>query len=60
MKVRAALLADTPAMTALQNHIIRIGGTTAHQAEQDADYVAQHYVTGPEVICCHLAEDALA
>ena len=57
MRVRAALPADAPAMSALQNQIIRIGGTTAHQTEQDAGFVALHYVTGPEVICCHLAED---
>ena len=57
MRVRVALPVDAPAMSALQNRIIRIGGTTAHQTEQDAGFVALHYIIGPEVICCHLAED---
>lgn len=58
MIIRPATPQDAAAMSALQNRIIRIGGTTAHEIEHDAAYVDLHYISGPEVICCHLAEDA--
>lgn len=57
MIIRPAVPQDAAAMSALQNRIIRIGGTTAHEVEHDASYVEAHYINGPEVICCHLAED---
>ncbi|GLS86010.1 GNAT family acetyltransferase [Cypionkella aquatica] len=57
MIIRPALPTDAAAMSDLQNRIIRIGGTTAHEVEHDAGYVEAHYITGPGVICCHLAED---
>ena len=57
MIVRPATPQDAAAMSDLQNRIIRIGGTTAHEVEHDAGFVAVHYINGPEVICCHLAED---
>lgn len=57
MIIRPALPSDAAAMSDLQNRIIRIGGTTAHEVDHDAVYVAAHYISGPEVICCHLAED---
>lgn len=58
MIVRPATAQDATAMSDLQNRIIRIGGTTAHEVEHDAAYVEAHYISGPGVICCHLAEDA--
>ena len=58
MIVRPATPQDAAAMSDLQNRIIRIGGTTAHQVEHDAAYVEAHYISGPGVICCHLAEGA--
>ena len=57
MIVRPATPQDAAAMSDLQNYIIRIGGTTAHETEHDAAYVIAHYISGPGVICCHLAED---
>jgi GNAT superfamily N-acetyltransferase len=55
--VRPALPSDAAAMTALQNRIIRIGGTTAHQVEHSVEEVRDAYVSGPEVVCCHVAVD---
>lgn len=57
MIVRPALPADAAAMAALQNRIIRIGGTTAHQVERPAEAVRAAYITGPAVVCCHVAWD---
>ncbi len=57
MIIRPATPQDAIAMSALQNRIIRIGGTTAHEVEHDAAYVDTHYISGDELICCHLAED---
>lgn len=57
MIVRPALPSDAAAMTALQNRIIRIGGTTAHQVEHSVEEVRDAYVTGPGVVCCHVAEE---
>lgn len=57
MIVRPALPSDAAAMATLQNRIIRIGGTTAHQAEHSPEEVRAAYVTGPGVLCCHVAED---
>jgi GNAT superfamily N-acetyltransferase len=56
MIVRPALPGDAAAMAALQNRIIRIGGTTAHQVEHSVDEVRDAYVTGAGVVCCHVAE----
>ena len=57
MIVRPATSQDAKAMSDLQNRIIRIGGTTAHEVEHDASYVDAQYISGDGVICCHLAED---
>lgn len=58
MIVRRALPSDAAAMVALQNDIIRIGGTTAHQTLRTAAQVQADYIAGPEVISCQLAEEA--
>lgn len=57
MKVRPAETADAPALTRLINAIIAIGGTTAHEDPFTPERFAAHYIAGPEVLCCHLAED---
>ena len=58
MIVRKAELHDVGAMTDLQNAVIRIGGTTAHEVERSAEEVARAYLTGPGVLCAHVAEEA--
>lgn len=57
MRVRPAETADAPALTRLINAIIAIGGTTAHEDPFTPERFAAHYIAGPEVLCCHLAED---
>ena len=57
MIVRPATPADAPAMTALQNQIIAIGGTTAYQKPRREDEVREDYITAPEAVCCHVALD---
>lgn len=56
---RPAVAADAPALAALLNQIIRIGGTTAHEEEFDVQRFTRSYLTGPAVICCHVALDAV-
>lgn len=56
MIIRPAAQQDAEAMTALQNEIIQIGGTTAYQQPRSVDAVLASYVTGPQVIACQLAE----
>ena len=57
MIVRQATLQDCPAMCALLNAIIRKGGTTAFEAEKTPEEVADWYLTGPDALLCHVAED---
>ena len=56
MILRPALPGDAAAMAALQNLIIRIGGTTAYETERSEDQV-RAYVDGPGAISCFVAED---
>ena len=58
MIVRRAESGDAAAMVALQNEIIGIGGTTAHQTFRTAAQVLEDYVAGPGVISCQVAEEA--
>jgi L-amino acid N-acyltransferase YncA len=58
MIVRAAVPGDAKAMAALQNEIIGIGGTTAHQASRTEMQVLQDYIAGADMFACHVAEDA--
>ncbi len=58
MIVRPAELRDAAGMTELQNAVIRIGGTTAHEVERNPDDLARAYLTGPNVLCAHVAEEA--
>lgn len=57
MIVRPAELRDAPGMAALQNAVIRIGGTTAHEVEREVAELTQAYLTGPNVLCAHVAEE---
>lgn len=57
MTVRPALPGDAAAMAAVQNRIIRIGGTTAYQTERSVEAV-RAYVDGEGAICCFVAEVA--
>ncbi len=56
--VRKATPADVPALLAIQNAIIGIGGTTAHEVEMSADYFTALYMAEPAAISCQLAEDS--
>lgn len=55
MILRPARPEDAPAMAALLNEIIAIGGTTAHQNAVSAPQIDTWYITGAKVICCHIA-----
>ncbi len=57
MIVRPALPSDAEAMAAVQNLIIRIGGTTAYQSERMVAEV-RAYIEGPGAISCFVAEEA--
>lgn len=58
MIIRPAHPDDAPQMAALLNDIIAEGGTTAHQTPFDADRMRAHYIAGPTIICCHVAEES--
>lgn len=58
LTIRPAAPGDAGAMAALLNAIIRQGGTTAHEAPFDAEDIRAAYISGPAVICCHVAYDA--
>jgi GNAT superfamily N-acetyltransferase len=55
MIVRPATLSDAPNLAALLNEIIAIGGTTAHETPFTASVFADHYLTGSDAVCCHMA-----
>ncbi len=56
ISIRPAIAADAPAMTALINKIIALGGTTAHQRAFDAARMQAHYIAPPRCICCFVAD----
>lgn len=58
MIVRPAQSGDAGAMATLLNRIIAIGGTTAHETPFTPADIIAHYISGPDTICCHLAEAA--
>lgn len=55
--VRPTTPADIPALTALINRIIAIGGTTAYQQPYAEPALASAILTGPDCLCCHTALD---
>ena len=56
MIIRPARLTDAAAMTALQNRIIRLGGTTAYEEEREEAQIIAAYIAPDHGICCHVAE----
>ncbi|MDB5657895.1 MAG: family N-acetyltransferase [Cypionkella sp.] len=58
MIIRPATPQDAAAMTALQNEIIKIGGTTAYEQPRSIGQILESYITGASVISCQLADDA--
>jgi L-amino acid N-acyltransferase YncA len=55
--IRPATSADAPDLAELLNAIIRAGGTTALEQEYAPDALDTAYLTGPDVLCCHVAAD---
>ncbi len=55
--VRPVARADAPELADLLNAIIAAGGTTALEEPFTPGVLDACYLTGPEVICCHVAED---
>lgn len=53
---RPALPADAPAMCAILNEIIAIGGTTAYEDPFDTEKMIANYVAAPLLIACTVAE----
>lgn len=57
LDVRPARSEDVPALTALLNRVIEIGGTTALQVPLTEAEFDDWFVSGPAVIGCHVAVD---
>jgi L-amino acid N-acyltransferase YncA len=57
VSIRAMRATDVAQACELLNAIIRIGGTTAAEAELSETEFTQHYVTADNKICCHVAVD---
>ena len=56
-QIRAASLADVSPLTALLNKIIESGGTTALETPLSHTEFAAHFLLGPQVLSCFVAED---
>jgi L-amino acid N-acyltransferase YncA len=52
---RPAVPSDAPAMCAILNDIIAIGGTTAYEDPFDPATMTANYITAPRLISCTLA-----
>jgi GNAT superfamily N-acetyltransferase len=57
LSVRRVSPDDAPALAELLNAIIARGGTTALQTPFTPERLDEAYLTGPDVICCHVATD---
>jgi L-amino acid N-acyltransferase YncA len=57
MIVRKALAEDAAGMAELLNHIIAIGGTTAHEQPTTESKTRQHAIDGPDVLSSVVAEE---
>jgi L-amino acid N-acyltransferase YncA len=55
MIVRPVTAADAATLADLINAIIARGGTTALQQPFTAETLDRTYLTGPDVLCCHVA-----
>lgn len=58
MILRQAISRDVPALTALLNEIISIGGTTAFETPLSEDSFSKTYLTSPFALSCIVAEEA--
>lgn len=58
IRIRPVREADAPALAALLNEVIARGGTTALEEPFTPEDLAAAMLTGPEVLCCFVAEDA--
>jgi len=58
LTIRPVLDADAPALAALLNEIIARGGTTALERPFTPKALSEAMLTGPDVYCCFVAEDA--
>ena len=56
LHIRPVTAADAAELADLLNEIIARGGTTALQTPYTPAGLALAYLTGPQVICCHVAE----
>jgi L-amino acid N-acyltransferase YncA len=54
--IRAAQDDDAAPLCGILNEIIRIGGTTAIEDELDPDTFRQYFLSGPNRLCCMVAE----
>jgi L-amino acid N-acyltransferase YncA len=57
IEVRPVREDDACELAALLNEIIALGGTTALEEPFAADELASAMLTGPDVICCYVAEE---
>lgn len=57
LAVRPVAAGDAPALAELLNAVIAAGGTTALEEPFTPERLAETYLTGPNVICCFVAED---
>jgi len=55
-RIRPARAADAPALCALLNRIIAIGGTTALETPLTPERFAAGFLEGPRFLCCFVAE----
>lgn len=56
-RIRRARAADAPALCALLNRIIAIGGTTALETPLTPGRFAAVFLEGPRFLCCFVAEE---
>ena len=58
LRIRPVLDTDAPTLAALLNEIIARGGTTALEQPFTPAALNEAMLTGPDVYCCFVAEDA--
>jgi L-amino acid N-acyltransferase YncA len=58
LTIRPVRSEDAPALADLLNAIIAAGGTTALQVPYSPEALDAAYLTGPNVLCCFVAQDA--
>lgn len=56
--VRPCAPGDEGPLCAVINPIIAAGGTTAHETPFTAGRLAEHFLTGARVLCCHVVLEA--